>query len=225
MKKMAMFMAAMVVACAAIAGDVYSFKMVCKVPEIRQAQMYYKDFKQETFKGYVEIAYNDDGSVVTPAQAVVYGNFAEGKVCKSVDVDVTAFNVYGKKVDKAELCLSLDLGDFPITLCGLGNCVSAKAGVSNCGDEGSCEQTIHLTKAAGNMTGLIGNIVCDPCDGKSWTWVFNSCVADMLLSAGDLDCVYGTWALNYNKGLSTDCASVGFPECVLGKIPSAYSLQ
>ena len=231
MKKLVMFVTMLALGTCLWAGDVYSLKMVSKVPVIKEASTFYKDFTTTTYNGYVEISYNDDGTAVSLAPAVIYGDFNGVLETREVLLSLDVFNVYGKKVDNTEMSFSCDLGNgFVVTLCGKGKVKTTTVKpTDSCGDAVACVNPTRLDTADGNFTGLI-NVVCDPCGGNHWAWLFCYCPSvagacgdeglDMIPAS--IDIVYGTWGLRYNKSLSQSCVEVGFPACVYPKIPAKY---
>lgn len=210
---------------ATIAGDVYDLKLICKTPIIKQTrQGFYKDFKSTTYKGFVNIEYDADGAIVRPSDAILYGAFNEGKAIRNMEMDLSVLNVYGKKQNQAEVNADCDLTAITLTLVGTGKCkITTVNGCGPCGDPVDCPTTIRLDSIAGNLTGLITDVLCDPCNDNPWTLVFNSCVAE-LLDPGTVDVIYGSWRMKYNKTLSVKCETMGFPDCVEGKIPATYSV-
>ena len=222
MKKLMMLTLCGLMMVPAFAGDVYDLKMSCKTPVIKKATSYYKDFTTTTYKGFVNIEYNTDGTIVTPCDAILYGTFADGKETLEVLMDVGVLNVYGKSQNKAEMNAICDLNTVVFTLAGTGNCkVNTTGDSDSCGDPIECVSTIKISSISGDFTGLITDVLCDPCDDNPWTWVFNSCSSE-LIDQGTVDIIYGSWSMKYNKSLSAKCDDVGFPECVMDKIPKSY---
>ena len=66
----------------AFAGDVYDITMTCRVPEIRLGQQYYKDVSVQSYKGWMEVTYSDDGVVSDVCDVVLYGKFKGVKTVK-----------------------------------------------------------------------------------------------------------------------------------------------
>lgn len=204
-----------------LAGDIYAVKMSCKVPVISLgSQSYYKDFKMVTYRGYVDVVYGEDGNISPDLQAVLYGDFTEGKATRNVLFDFNNFNVYGPKRDKAEVNIIGNFGNFNVNLSGNGKIVCQVAPGSDCCGV-AVEPTCRLNSASGYLTGWIDDVLCAPCNNSPWTWQFNNYWSEMI-NYGTFDVVYGSWTMMYNKTLTVRCSGQGFPDCVTNMIPSQY---
>lgn len=219
MKKLMMFITAMLIAGGIFAGDVYALKMTCKTPVIKSGAEFYKDFASKSYQGFIDVNYNDDGSISNPCVAVVYGDFAGVKSVRVADVNFNVANICGKKMTKIEAGIDIDLDTFTVSLCGVGNCAVKKGAKDACGEV--CLTGYQIAQASGNLTGYVTDVLCDPCGDKSWSWVFNSCAIDGL-AEGDTDVVYGNWTIRFNKALTRDCLANGFYDAVYKKIPGIY---
>ena len=206
----------------AFAGDIYTLRLTSKTPVIKQAASYYKDFTTVTYNGFINIEYNIDGTIISPSEAILYGTFADGRTVREMTVDLNVSNVYGKNYNKAEVNADCNLDGIMLTLAGIGKCkIKTVEECDACGNIVNCTSPIKLDNITGNFTGLVMDVLCDPCNDNPWTFIFNNC-ATRLVIAGVIDVMYGSWNMRYNKKLSAECDTVGFPECVMSKIPKAY---
>ena len=232
MKKMMLALCLGLAAAAAVAGDVYDITMTCRVPEIKLGQKYYKDIGKQAYKGWMEVTYDDDGSVSSNGcDVVVYGKFNGVKTVKVVKMDVDIFNRIGKDLSKFEFSGTCDFGDFVITCAGDGKTAKASAasdpcvsGCDLCGtgcDPVPCQVLRYPSTCNGSITGWIKD-VCSPCGGATHTYDCNIC--DDVLVEVPFNQVNGTWKLRYNKSLTKACAATDFIDCVTRKLPKGYSL-
>ena len=83
MKKMMMILMCAITS-SLLAGDIYDLKFTAKTPVIKKATQYYKDFGTKVYKGFVEIVYDEDGSIINPCNGIIYGDFSDGKIYKAL---------------------------------------------------------------------------------------------------------------------------------------------
>ena len=210
-------------AVAAVAGDVYDITMTCRVPEIRLARQYYKDIGVQTYRGWMEVTYSDDGVVSDVCDIVVYGKFNGVKTVKVTQMGVDMFNRLGKGLTKFEFSGTCDFGDYTVTCAGDGKtAASSQPDANACGDDVPCRVRRRPDTCSGAVAGWVSD-VCSPCGGATHTYECNIC--DDVLVETPLNQVNGTWKMRYNKSLTKACAAAGFVECVWAKIPQAYKNQ
>lgn len=219
MKKIIMAAICSLMVGASIAGDVYDLRLVCKMPVIGRAKLFYKDFKTVRYRGFINVEYDANGTIISPSDAVIYGVFAEGKAKRDMKIDLNVSNIYGKKWDRVEMNIDCQSPTMALTLAGIGNCkITSINGCNSCSESVDCTKTIKIYSVSGNFTGAVTDVLCGPCDDKPWTLVFNSCASEMLIP-GNIDVIFGSWKMKYNKSLSAKCSEVGFLECISNILP------
>ena len=108
MKKLMMISAALMLAATTFAGDVCAIRLSVKEPVIKQGKSYYKDFKTNTYKGWINFEYEEDGTMPATCAAVIYGNFNGVREAREYDVGIATCNSYGKNGDKIEISMLLE---------------------------------------------------------------------------------------------------------------------
>lgn len=210
----------------AFAGDIYNLVISSKSPVFKRSNNHvYKDFTGSRFNGFINLEYNKDGTVRDECEAVIYGNFPEGKVCRYVIINTAICNIYGKNKDKVEALFYIDDVDFVITLSGTGKIKKQKT-TSTCsacsvGSDDECSDSIYINNISGNFTGTI-SMLCVICGYKPWAWRFNECLSNELVFSVP-DALYGSWRIRYNKKLTKTCGD-NFKNGIVNFVPNQYTL-
>jgi len=218
--------ACIIFTCSVFAGDIYNLVISSKSPVFKKSNNHvYKDFTGNRFNGFINIEYNEDGTVHNECEAVIYGNFPEGKVCRYVTVNSAICNIYGKNKNKVEVLFYIDDNDFVVTLSGTGKIQKQRTSstCSSCSDgsDGECSEPVYINNVSGNCTGII-RMLCAICGYKPWAWRFNECLSNELVFASP-DTLYGSWRIRYNKRLTQSCGD-NFKHRIVNFVPSQYSL-
>lgn len=213
-------LAGLTLAGGAFCGDVYNIQVTAKTPVFKQQKKVYKVFGIRKFRGFINIEYNDDGTVANECPAVLYGDFPDGTGYRFVPVEVNVCNILGLKKDKVEVYFTIDEDDFGLSLCGSGGItLKTQPACGPCGVPNECTATGRIKSLTGNFTGIIHS-VCDPCGGIPFAWDFNKCLADELDDNGT-DILYGSWSMKYNAKATNACGD-DFEDGILRYVPGKY---
>jgi hypothetical protein len=216
-----MLMFAGLIATSMFAGtDVYDIKLSVKTTEIRLGTQYYKDTATRSYTGWIGVTYKDDGTVADDCEMIVYGTFPDGKATATTTISFAEFNRFGKKLEKVGVLGTVDLGgQFIMTISGMGTAKTTTLTASDCGDVAACGGVVRADTASGTITGW-NSVICDPC-GTTWSFILNSCLNNEQVVA-DTDPVNGTWAMRWNKTMSSACATTPFADVAMARVPAAY---
>lgn len=220
MKKLMMFLCAALL-CGGAFADVYDVKLSAKSPIVKAGDPYYKATTSVSYKGYLEIVYDETGAVVDPCTLVLYGKFPNGKVTKTGTASFTLLSKFGKKLTYVGVLAECAFNDVVFDVAGYGSTRNASAVPVECGEPPPCGDISRVDSATGHATGHYLGVEGGACSMSYLAYEFNTCLDSELVEV-DRDPLNGTFSIRYNKSLTEKAAVEGFIPAITPKIPDAY---